>query len=164
MLELNKIYNMDCLEGLKQLDDNSIDLIVTDPPYNIGKDFENDSLDVYSYHSFITPVLNQIRRILKSKHSAIIFFDAGKNMPLIMDAIKMSGLYFQKAGFLYKPNDCSQPHNRILRKSEVFCVVSNTSELNHEGDKFIHDVIVANHQRKEKWYHPTAKNIKVIRE
>lgn len=36
MLELNKIYNMDCLEGLKQLKDNSIDLIVTSPPYNKG--------------------------------------------------------------------------------------------------------------------------------
>lgn len=36
MLELNKIYQMDCLEGLKLLDDNSIDLIITSPPYNKG--------------------------------------------------------------------------------------------------------------------------------
>jgi len=35
-MEINKIYNMDCLEGLKQLDDNSVDLIVTDPPYGIN--------------------------------------------------------------------------------------------------------------------------------
>ena len=34
MLELNKIYNMDCLEGMNLLDDNSIDLIITSPPYN----------------------------------------------------------------------------------------------------------------------------------
>jgi len=33
MLELNKIYNMNCLEGLKQLDDNSINCCVTSPPY-----------------------------------------------------------------------------------------------------------------------------------
>lgn len=33
MLELNKIYNQDCLEGMKLIDDKSIDLIVTDPPY-----------------------------------------------------------------------------------------------------------------------------------
>ncbi len=32
-MEINKIYNQDCLEGMKELDDNSIDLIVTDPPY-----------------------------------------------------------------------------------------------------------------------------------
>ena len=33
-MELNKIYNMDCLEGLKLLGDNSIDLTVTSPPYD----------------------------------------------------------------------------------------------------------------------------------
>lgn len=36
MLELNKIYNYDVLEGLKELDDNSIDLIITSPPYNLS--------------------------------------------------------------------------------------------------------------------------------
>jgi DNA modification methylase len=35
MLETNKIYNIDCIEGLKQLDSNCIDLILTDPPYNL---------------------------------------------------------------------------------------------------------------------------------
>lgn len=28
---------MDCLKGMKQLKPNSIDLIVTDPPYNISQ-------------------------------------------------------------------------------------------------------------------------------
>ena len=35
MLETNKIYNMDCLEGMKYIDDKSIDLVVTDPPYKL---------------------------------------------------------------------------------------------------------------------------------
>lgn len=34
MLELNKIYNIDCVKGLTLLDDNSIDLTVTSPPYD----------------------------------------------------------------------------------------------------------------------------------
>ncbi len=33
ILEINKIYNMDCLEGMKLLDDNSIDMILCDLPY-----------------------------------------------------------------------------------------------------------------------------------
>ena len=33
MIELNKIYNEDCLEGMKRIPDKSIDLIITDPPY-----------------------------------------------------------------------------------------------------------------------------------
>ena len=35
MLEINKIYNCDCIDGLKQLSDKSIDLVVTSPPYNM---------------------------------------------------------------------------------------------------------------------------------
>lgn len=34
MLDKNKIYCIDVLDGLKQLDDESIDLIITSPPYN----------------------------------------------------------------------------------------------------------------------------------
>lgn len=32
MLQINKNYNMDCLEGVKLLDDNCIDLVITSPP------------------------------------------------------------------------------------------------------------------------------------
>ena len=42
-LELNKIYQGDCLELLKQIEDNSINLIIVDPPYNISK--LNDNRD-----------------------------------------------------------------------------------------------------------------------
>ena len=46
--KLNQIYNEDCYEALKNIPDKSVDLIVTDPPYeietnggntNIGKSF-----------------------------------------------------------------------------------------------------------------------------
>ena len=33
-MEINRIYNEDCLETLSRMDDNSIDLIITSPPYN----------------------------------------------------------------------------------------------------------------------------------
>ena len=33
MIELNKIYNEDCLEGMKRIPSGSVDLILTDPPY-----------------------------------------------------------------------------------------------------------------------------------
>mgnify|MGYP000002603163 CR=1 FL=1 len=35
MIELNKIYNEDCLEGMKKIDDKSIDMILCDLPYSI---------------------------------------------------------------------------------------------------------------------------------
>ena len=39
-MELNKIYNEDCLSGLKKIEENSVDLILTFPPYNIGIDYD----------------------------------------------------------------------------------------------------------------------------
>ena len=42
-IQINKIHNEDCISGMKKIIDESIDIIICDPPYNIGKDFGNDS-------------------------------------------------------------------------------------------------------------------------
>jgi len=54
MLALNTNYNMDCLDGLKLLDDKSIDLTITSPPYDnlrtykgYSFDFENIAKELY---------------------------------------------------------------------------------------------------------------------
>ena len=39
----NKIFNEDILKGIEKVPANSIDLVVTDPPYCLGKDYGNDS-------------------------------------------------------------------------------------------------------------------------
>lgn len=35
------IYNLDCLEAMKKMPSECINLTVTSPPYNIGKEYEN---------------------------------------------------------------------------------------------------------------------------
>lgn len=37
MLELNKLYNMDCMEGMKQFPDKYFELAIVDPPYGIAR-------------------------------------------------------------------------------------------------------------------------------
>ena len=66
-MELNKIYNMDCIEGLKQIDDNSIDLIVTSPPYNVGIDYDtwNDCMPWDEYLNWCERWLTECFRVLK---------------------------------------------------------------------------------------------------
>ena len=46
MIDVNRIYNIDCLEGLKEIDDKSVDLIFTDPPYNINTKMKNGILEM----------------------------------------------------------------------------------------------------------------------
>ena len=38
--KINKIYNQDCILGMKNIPDESFDLIIADPPYNLDKDFQ----------------------------------------------------------------------------------------------------------------------------
>lgn len=83
MLELNKIYQIDCLDGLRQLNDNSIDLIITSPPYNKGingknnkgpkwnktidydGNINNDSMLEDEYQKWQIEILNECFRVLK---------------------------------------------------------------------------------------------------
>lgn len=58
MLEIDKVYCQDCLDGLKLLDDNSIDLTVTSPPY--------DNLREYSGYSFdFEGIAKELYRVTK---------------------------------------------------------------------------------------------------
>lgn len=45
MLDLNKVYNMDCVDGMKLLSDESIDLTVTSPPYDDLRKYNGFSWD-----------------------------------------------------------------------------------------------------------------------
>lgn len=41
------IFNGDCLDMLKQIPDKSIQLVVTSPPYNIGKEYEKKLILIF---------------------------------------------------------------------------------------------------------------------
>jgi len=71
-MKLNKIYNMDCLEGLKLIPDNDVDLIVTDPPYNIGKDFKNENLSKEDYLQWCSSWIPELNRVLKYRGAIYI--------------------------------------------------------------------------------------------
>lgn len=50
MLKINEVYNMDCMDAINLLDDNSIDLVVMDPPYllNLTKVKKTSSFNNYA--------------------------------------------------------------------------------------------------------------------
>jgi site-specific DNA-methyltransferase (adenine-specific) len=74
-LEYNKIYNEDCIDGMKKIADNSIDIIICDPPYNIGKDFGNDSdkQKMDEYLLWCDKWITECLRILKPQGTIYIY-------------------------------------------------------------------------------------------
>jgi len=64
---INKIICADCLEIMKEMPDNFVDLVVTSPPYNCGIDYDvyKDNLDYPDYLKFTENWLLETFRILK---------------------------------------------------------------------------------------------------
>lgn len=78
------IYQGDVLENLKQLPDNSVDLIFADPPYNIGKDFDGLKED-WSEQDFLDWAyqwIDECHRVL-AKNGTFYLMNSTENMPFL---------------------------------------------------------------------------------
>lgn len=71
----NNIYNEDCIDGMRKIGDESVDIIICDPPYNIGKDFGNDSdkQDIDKYLEWCDKWIIECLRILKPSGTLYIY-------------------------------------------------------------------------------------------
>lgn len=68
----NDIYNIDCLDGMRKLPDNSIDCIITDPPYGVefSKGFDDSKEHILNC---ISSWLSEMYRLLKPNCHCYIF-------------------------------------------------------------------------------------------
>lgn len=73
-LELNRIYQFDCTEGMRLLPDNCIDLIVTSPPYIDMKDYghKEGTIAPEDYVKWFKPKAKEMFRILNNKGSFVL--------------------------------------------------------------------------------------------
>ena len=103
-MEVNKVYCGDCLEEMKKLPDESVDSIITDPPYNTGMKevsgkarlchFFDDNLSKEDYKNLIDNSCREFFRVMKQNTGGYIYIN-WKKMQLWID-------YLQKYGFLVK--------------------------------------------------------------
>jgi len=73
--DYNKFHLMDTIEGMKKIADDTVDIIISDPPYNIGKDFGlcKDNMELTSYLEWCDEWINECKRILKPTGSLYIY-------------------------------------------------------------------------------------------
>ena len=64
-MEVNKIIQGDCLEVMKTMEDNSIDLILTDPPYGVNLKYENYDDTEENWFKLMDKWIPEARRIAK---------------------------------------------------------------------------------------------------
>lgn len=65
-------YNADCLEALKLLPDNSVDLIVTSPPYADQRTKTYGGIKADKYVEWFLPITKELLRVLKPKGTFVL--------------------------------------------------------------------------------------------
>lgn len=123
-MKLNHIYNEDCLIGMSKIEDGSVDLIVTSPPY--------DDLRTYNGFSFdFEKTAKNIYRICKEGGVVVwVVNDATKNGSETGTSFKQA-LFFMSLGFnlhdtmiFAKNNPVPLTHNRYEQQFEYMFVFS----------------------------------------
>lgn len=123
-METNKIYNMDCLDGLKLLKNDSIDMVLTSPPY--------DNLRTYNGYSFdFEHIAQELYRVIKVGGVIVwIVGDAVIDGSETGSSFKQA-LYFMSLGLklhdtmIYEKNSMSMPERiRYHQKFEYMFVFS----------------------------------------
>ena len=172
---------MDCLEGLKQLDDESIDLTVTSPPY--------DDLRKYNNNFDFENIATELYRVTKDGGIVVwVVADKTKNGSETGTSFKQA-LFFKDIGFnlhdtmIYMSDKPPLTHNRYEQKFEYMFVFSKgkpktfnpimeeckyagsdkkARTFRHTGDE-LQETHIKNKVNKEKikgnvWYFSTGYN------
>ena len=125
MLEINTTHNIDCVEGMKKLDTNSIDLVLTSPPY--------DNLRTYNGYSFdFEPIAKELYRITK-QGGVVVWVVCDQTIKGSETGTSFrQALYFKEIGFnlhdtmiWYKPNAMPQiDKSRFTQSFEYMFIFS----------------------------------------
>ncbi|KKM63938.1 hypothetical protein LCGC14_1506390 [marine sediment metagenome] len=137
MLEINKIHQGDCLELLKKIPDDSIDLVVTSPPYNIGRNnmtkgkYSNidDKMESDEYFYFLDNIIKECLRTTRYTFFNITPLSSTK------DAVfKLIGKYHNKIKEIIiwnKDYGVPQMEGGVLNSAYEFIIVFS----NNDGEK-----------------------------
>ena len=91
-----KIYNDDCLNKLKDIEDKSIDLVLIDPPYNIKKAKWDKWKTVNAYVDFMGQVFKECERVLKDNGSFYFFHND------FMQIVELQNYINKNTNFIFK--------------------------------------------------------------
>lgn len=176
MLETNQIYCGDSKELINNIEDNSIDLVVIDPPYKIRpKTSGNGSLAVavQKYtgelerdnltNEYDKTILNDLIRVMKKIN--IYIWCNGEQVPYYIDFFVKQNKCKMEILIWNKTNAMPLYSNRYLSDKE-YCLYFRKSGYCqpkcYEDAKTVFQTPI-NIKDKKKWFHPTIKPLPIIR-
>ena len=118
MIELDKIYNEDCLEGMKRIADGAVDCIITDLPYGTTRNPWDSVIP-------LDQLWEQFKRVTK-KNAAIVLFS---QQPFTSQLI-MSNPYMFKHEWIWEKDSGTgflNANYAPLKRHENICVFSKSA-------------------------------------
>jgi len=185
LLELNKPYLGDCLELMKDIDDNSIDMILCDLPYYkiIKEDWDNNWKTEKIYLNWIELMIIEYNRILKDNANIFLFTSRqyNNNISILLNKYfteKRTIIWARKRNFNntrgkslssgYEPISYYSKGNAIFNNIKIKIISKRKEYLTGYlkngislSDVWI-DIPSLPHNSKEKLKHPTQKPLKLI--
>ncbi|MBA2916123.1 site-specific DNA-methyltransferase [Lactobacillus crispatus] len=179
------LYNDNCIKVMQKLPDNSVDLILTDPPYNIGnfmKDrqtnlnrmrknfFVGAGWDNEDYHDWLgnmTQFFVEAHRILKTKGTLIMFMSVLK-VESIIELAQTTGFYYKTTGIWHKTNPMPRNMNlHFVNSNEPWLYFINdgkTGTFNNKGKLELDFIQTSVTPASEKKFgkHPTQKPVTLM--
>lgn len=172
MIELDKIYNEDCLEGMKRIDDASIDCIVTDPPYIIGRSHGGSVNDIKKFNVSLEQLddahlregydmeafAKEVRRLQGGKVNAYIWCNKAQIADYFKIYVEGMKCKFEIICW-HKQNALQTYYNKYLSDTE-YCLYLHTGGFTHPKDyedAKTYEVSYINHEDKKLWNHPSIK-------
>ncbi|MBS3946836.1 MAG: site-specific DNA-methyltransferase [Dethiobacter sp.] len=179
------LYNEDCIVAMKRLANDTANLILTDPPYNLGNFMKSrdtnlkkmrdnffgaagwDDLSVEDWEKSMDGFFEEAARVLKKGGAMVVFMSIIKVETLIRIAERHK-LYYKTTGIWHKTNPMPRNMNlHFVNSTEAwvyFTYGKRTGTFNNDG-KVLHDFVetgvAANGERKY-GKHPTQKPVALM--
>jgi site-specific DNA-methyltransferase (adenine-specific) len=134
MLEINKIYLVDCFKFLEKIDNNIVDLAVVDPPYNLRKGNWDTFKSEQEFFDFTFKWIDQLITKLK-ENASIYIFNTPYNAAFILQHLIEKKLIFQNWITWDKRDGLSYAKRRFVNGQETILFFSKSKKhiFNYES-------------------------------
>ena len=103
MIEINKLYNQDCLATMQQIDDNSVDMVLTSPPYDdlrtYNKHLSGNKTEYNGYSFPFESIAKELYRVIKDGGVLVWIVGDATNKGSETGTSFRQALYFKEIGF-----------------------------------------------------------------